>query len=87
MSANASKSATRCLNADGGRISQPKLGQIAHVGGVLKSSRPADFKTDSGFENCPRFVGVIEQNKIKRTYFNQCITLFILVAAFRFEMK
>ena len=41
-------------------ISQPKLGQIVHVGGVLKTSGPADFK--SVFENWPRFVGVIEQN-------------------------
>ena len=49
------------------QISQPKLGQIAHVGGVLKSSGPVDFKTDPGFENRPRFEGVIEQNKIKRT--------------------
>ena len=31
------------------QISQPKLGQIVHVGGVLKTSEPADFK--SGFEN------------------------------------
>ena len=46
------------------QISQPKLGQIAHVGGVLKLSEPADFKTDPGFDNYPRFVGVIEQNKI-----------------------
>ena len=46
------------------QISQPKLGQIAHVGGVLKLSEPADFKTDPGFENCLRFVGVINQNKI-----------------------
>ena len=45
------------------QISQPKLGQITHVGGVLKLSEPAEFNTDPGFENCPRFVGVIEQNK------------------------
>ena len=32
--------------------------------GVLKLSEPADFKTDPGFENCPRLVGVIEENKI-----------------------
>ena len=42
----------------------PKLGQISHVGGVLKSSKPADFKTDPGFENFLRFVVIIEQNKI-----------------------
>ena len=46
------------------QISQPKLGQIAFAGSVLKSSEPADFKTDPGFENCPRFVRVVEQNKI-----------------------
>ena len=39
--------------------------QIAQVGGVLKLSEPADSKTDPGFENCPRFEGVIEQNKIQ----------------------
>ena len=54
----------------------PKLGQIVHVGGVLKSLEPADFKTDPGFDNCPRFVGVIEQNKILRTYFHHCIAWF-----------
>ena len=45
-------------------MSQPKLGQIVHVGGVLKMSEPADFKTDPSLKNCQRFVGVIEQNKI-----------------------
>ena len=46
------------------QISQPKLGQIVHVGGVLKMSEPADFKCVPGFENQSRFVGEIEQNKI-----------------------
>ena len=50
------------------QISQPKLGQIAHVGGVLKTSGTADFKSVPGFENQPRFVGVIEQNKIQQTF-------------------
>ena len=54
-------------------ISQPKLGQIVHVGGVLKLSEPADFKTDPGFENSPRFEGVTEQNKIQRTFPHNCI--------------
>ena len=45
-------------------ISQPKLGQIGHVGGVLKLSEPADSKADPGLENCPTFEGVIGQNKI-----------------------
>ena len=33
------------------KISQPKLGQIVHVGGVLKKSGTADFKSVPGFEN------------------------------------
>ena len=33
-------------------------------GAFLKLSEPADFKTDPDLENCSRFVGVIEQNKI-----------------------
>ena len=33
------------------QISQPKLSQIAHVGGVLKTSRPAVFKSVPGFDN------------------------------------
>ena len=28
---------------------EAKFGQIAHVGGVLKLSEPADFKTDPKF--------------------------------------
>ena len=32
-------------------ISQPKLGQIVHVGGVLELSGPANFKSVPGFEN------------------------------------
>ena len=46
------------------QTSQPKLGQIGHVGGVLKLAGPVDFKYVPGFENWPRFMGVIEQNKI-----------------------
>ena len=45
-------------------VNRTIFGQIVHVGGVLKLLEPADFKTDPGFDNCPRFVGVIEQNKI-----------------------
>ena len=55
------------------QISQPKLDQIAQVGIVLKLSEPANFKTDHGDENCPRFEGVIEQNKIQQTYDHDCI--------------
>ena len=54
------------------QISQPKLSQIVHVGGVLKSSEPADFKADPGFENCPRFVGEMEQNKILNSFDKYC---------------
>ena len=43
-------------------MSEPKLGQIGHVGGVSKLSGPADSKTDPGFENRTRFEGVIGQN-------------------------
>ena len=36
-------------------------------------SGPADFKSVPGFDNYPRFVGVIEQNKISDSYENYCI--------------
>ena len=55
------------------QISQPKLGKIGHVGGVLKRSGHADSKTVPGFYNWPRFEGVIEQNKISNYYENYCI--------------
>ena len=42
----------------------------------MKLSGPADSKTDTGFEICPRFVGVIGQNKIQRTYDHDCILRF-----------
>ena len=58
------------------QISQPKLSQIAHVGGVLKTSGPADSKYTPGFENWPRFVGVIEQNKISDSFDKYCIIIF-----------
>ena len=57
------------------QISQPKLGQIVDVGGVLKTSGTADSESVPGFKNWPRFVGVIEQNKIRRTYFHHCSTI------------
>ena len=41
----------------------------------MKTSGPADFKSAPGFENQPRFVGVIEQNKISQTFFHYCIRL------------
>ena len=34
---------------------------------------PAVFKSVPGFNNLPRFVGVIEQNKISNSYENYCI--------------
>ena len=33
------------------QISQPKLSHIVYVGGVLKTSGPADFKSVPAFEN------------------------------------
>ena len=54
-------------------LSQPNLGQIKLSGTVLESSGRADSKTVPGFDNWPRFVGVIEQNKIQRTYEHDCI--------------
>ena len=57
------------------QISQPKLSQIGHVGGVLKMSGPADFKYVPGFENRPEFVGVIVENKIQQTFFHYCIAM------------
>ena len=47
---------------------------MAHVGGVFKTSGPADFKSIPGFENQPRFVGVIEQNR-QQTFFHYCTYL------------
>ena len=38
------------------QISQPKLGQFQHSGGVLESSGHADFKTVLGFEIWARFI-------------------------------
>ena len=34
---------------------------------------PADSKSFPGFDNRPRFVGVIDQNKISNYYENYCI--------------
>ena len=55
------------------QISQPKLGQIGHVGGVLKTSGPADSKSVPGFKIWPRFAWVIEQNKISDSFDKYCI--------------
>ena len=51
------------------------------LGGVLKTSGPADFKSVPGFENWPRFEGVIGQNKIQQTYDHDCIS----IRSFRFD--
>ena len=58
------------------QISQPKLGQIGHVGGVLKTSGPADFKSVPGYENWPRVVGEIDQNKICNSFCQHCISIY-----------
>ena len=60
-------------------LSQPNLGQIKLSGTVLESSGRADSKTVPGFDNWPRFVGVIEQNKIQRTYEHDCILFMNLM--------
>ena len=46
-------------------------------GDVLKLSEPADSKTETGFENCPRFEGLIGQKKINRTYDQDCINNYV----------
>ena len=51
-------------------FNQPNL-----PGYVLKSLGQVDFKTVPGFDNWPRFVGAIEQNKISNSYENYCITV------------
>ena len=48
------------------------------VGGVLKMSGPVDFKSVTGSENQPRFVGVIEQNNIQQTFYHYCISSRVL---------
>ena len=45
-------------------LTQAILGQIQLSGTVLESSGQADLKTVPGFDNWPKFEGVIEQNKI-----------------------
>ena len=40
-------------------------------------SGTADFKSLPGFENWPRFVGVIKQNKICKTLCQYCILTFV----------
>ena len=40
----------------------------------MESSGWADFRTVPGFDNWPRFVGVIEQNKISDSYENYFIS-------------
>ena len=49
-------------------LSQPNLGQIQLSGTVLESSGRADYKNVHGFDNWPRIVGVIEQNKISDSF-------------------
>ena len=52
-----------------------KLGQIVHVGDVLKTLVPADFKSVPGFKNWPILVGVIKQNKICNSFCQYCMYL------------
>ena len=53
-------------------FTQPNLGQIQLPGGVLESSGQADSKTVPGFDDWPRFEGVIEQNKISHSFCHYC---------------
>ena len=55
-------------------LSQPNLGQIKLSGAVLESSGWADSKNVPGFDNWPRFVGVIEQNKILNSLCHYCMS-------------
>ena len=43
---------------------------------------PANSKTGTGFENCPRFVGVIEQNKIQQTFPHDCISTALIYSKY-----
>ena len=45
-------------------ITQAHLSQIQLPGLVLEFSGRVDFETIPGFDNWPRFAGVIEQNKV-----------------------
>ena len=45
-------------------ITPTNLGELSKPGTVLKLPRQVDSQTVPGFYNWPRFVGVIEQNKI-----------------------
>ena len=63
-------------------MSQPKLGQIGHIGGVLKMSGPAEFKSVPGFENLLIFVEVIKQNKICNPFCQYCISNFSVLVHF-----
>ena len=44
--------------------------------GCFETSGPADSKSVPGFDNWPRFVGVIELNKISNSYENYCTSHF-----------
>ena len=43
----------------------------------MESSGQADSKTVPGFDNWPRFVGVIGQNKISNSLCHYCIWLIL----------
>ena len=50
------------------QISQPKPVLKTPPSCTIWPSGPADFKSVPGFENWPRFVGVIEQNNIMQLF-------------------
>ena len=60
-------------------LSQPNLGQMQLSGTVLESSGWADSRSVHGFDNWPRFVWVIEQNKISNSFCHHCIIAIYLL--------
>ena len=52
-------------------VTSTNLGQLSKL--VLESARPEDSKTVPDFDNRPRFVGDIEQNKISDFYEKYCM--------------
>ena len=48
----------------------------AKIGDVFKTSGPADFKSVPGYENWPRVVGEIDQNKICNSFCQHCISIY-----------
>ena len=58
------------------QISQPKLGQFQHSGGVLESSETAQSNDAPSFHVWARFMGVNKQNKILISFAKYCTFLY-----------